>query len=215
MDVEALLKRYPRLFHMAERGTWESIKKHGLLSTSAALDLHKVTGSARRKLEAEHRPDKVTIGLTDEIVLRDQKPMPPERLARALQDGISPAEWYQLLNGKVFMWAAEERLHGLLKARHYRVLEHDVLVIDAARLLKVHAPAVSLCPMNSGNTFPMPHPRGRETFRRIQNYPVGKRGQPKKQVVEVVVDYSIPDIADHVIEVRVMRGDSTLSVTRL
>jgi hypothetical protein len=200
---------------MAERGTWGSIKKRGLLSTSAVLDLHKVTGSARRKLEAEHRPDKVAIGLTGTIVLRDQKPMPPDRLAKALQDGISPTEWYRLLNGKVFMWAEEKRLHGLLKARHYRALEHDVLVVDAGSLLRVHAPAIWLCPMNSGNTFPMPHLRGRDTFRRIKDYPVGKRGQPKKKVVEVVVDYSIPDIADHVIEVRVMRGDSTLSVKTL
>lgn len=215
MDVEVLLARYPRLFHMAERGSWESIKSRGLLSTSAVLDLHKVTGSARRKLEAEHRPDKVTIGLTGQIVLRDQKPMPPDRLATALRDGISPAEWYQLLNGKVFMWAEEERLHGLLKARHYRSLEHDVLVIEAASLLNVHMAAVSLCPMNSGNTFPMPHRRGRDTFRRIKDYPVGGKGRPKKEVVEVVVDYSIPDIADHVLEVRVMRGDSTLGVKKL
>jgi hypothetical protein len=141
--------------------------------------------------------------------------MPPGRLATALQDGISPADWYQLLNGKVFMWAEERRLYRLLKARHYRSLEHDVLVINAASLLNVHAAAVSLCPMNSGNTFPMPHRRGRDTFRRIKEYPTGTRGQPKREVVEVVVDYSIPDIADHVLEVRVMRGDSILGVKKL
>lgn len=212
MEVEALIKRYPRLFHMAEKGTWPSIIKHGLLSTSAVLDLHKVTGRQRRQLERAHRPEKVAVGPRGQIILRDQKPMAPERLAMGLQDGITPSEWYRLLNGKVFMWAEEERLFKLLKARHYRKLEHDVLTIDTASLLKQHAAAVWLCPMNSGNTFPVPHRRGADTFQRISDYPCGKRGQPKKNVVEVVVDYSVPDIANHVTQVRRMRGDETLKV---
>jgi hypothetical protein len=136
--------------------------------------------------------------------------MAPDRLIMGLQDGITPAEWYRLLNGKVFMWAEEERLLRLLQARHYRTLKHDVLTIDTARLLEKHAASAWLCPMNSGNTFPVPHLRGRDTFRRIPDYPVGRRGLPKKEVVEVVADYSIPDIADHVIEVRSMRGDVVL-----
>jgi hypothetical protein len=140
--------------------------------------------------------------------------MAPTRLAQGLQDGITPSEWYQLLNKKVFMWAEEERLFKLLKARHYRTLEHDVLTIETASLLSKHAAAVWLCPMNSGNTFPVPHQRGHNTFQRIADYPCGKRGQPKKNVVEVVVDYSVPDIAAHVIQVRRMRGDQTLEILK-
>ena len=212
MDVEALARRYPRLFHMAERGTWQSIKTHGLLSTTAVLDLHQIEGKERSKLENQHRAEKVAVGDEMQIILRDQKPMAPNRLAMALQDNISPAEWYELINGRVFMWAQEERLLGLLKARHYRVLEHDVLTIDTASLLNSHAQAVWLCPMNSGNTFPIPHRRGKDTFQRISDYPVSKSGSPKKEVVEVVVDYSIPDIEDHVLEIRRMRGDAVLEL---
>lgn len=211
MKVEEFVKRYPRLFHMAERDTWPNIKQRGLLSTSAVLDLHGISGDERRRLEREHRPEKVAVGDQDErIVLRDQKPMAPDRLEKGLQGGVTTEEWYALINGKVFMWAQEHRLFGLLGARHYRELEHDVLTIDAASLLGKHVDSVWLCPMNSGNTFPIPHRRGKDTFRRFSDYPVRSTGRPEKEVVEVVVDYSVPDISDHVIAVRRMRGDVVL-----
>ena len=38
MEIERLISRYPTLYHMAEDGSWESIQRHGLLSTSALLD---------------------------------------------------------------------------------------------------------------------------------------------------------------------------------
>lgn len=215
MEIKALISRYPRLFHMAERGTWTQIKKHGLLSTSAVLDFHSVKGKLRKQLETEHRPNKVTVGTSSQMVLRDQKPMAPDRLARALQDQITPQEWYKLLNGKVFMWAQEERLLGLLGARQYRTWEHDVLTIDTSSLFEKHARAVWLCAMNSGNTFPMPHARGKDTFQRIADYPVKRNGSPAKEVVEVLVDYSVPDIGDHVIQVRRMRGDVTLEALKI
>jgi hypothetical protein len=195
---------------MAEADTWPSIKRRGLMSTSAVLDHFEITGAERKRLESSHRSDKETVGGQRAIVLRDQKPMPSGRLADALGNSAALAQWYRLINGKVFMWAREERLHGLLGARAYRELEHDVLTIDTSSLIAVHAQAIWLCPMNSGNTFPMPHRRDPGIFQRITDYPVGIRGLPKKEVVEVVVDYSVPDIANHVVEVRRMRSDSVL-----
>lgn len=215
MEIETLVARYPRLFHMAEKGTWPSIRAIGLLSTSAVLDRFAVNGKERERLEREHRPEKVAVGGEGGIVLRDQKPMARERLLQALQDGITPEEWYAVINSKVFMWAQEERLRGLLGARHYRSLEHDVLTINTASLVRAHADAIWLCPMNSGNTFPIPHRRGRQTFLRIPQYPVGLKGKPNREVVEVVVDYSIPGIAKHVVEVRRMRGDTVLQTLDL
>ena len=212
MDVAALIARYPRLYHMAEAGTWPDIKSKGLLSTSAVLDRYKIQGAGRAALEEMHRPEKVSVGSPgDRIILRDQKPMEPARLAKALQDGLTPSRWYKLLNCKVFLWAREERLFGLLNARQYRALEHDVLTIDTASLMAAHGRAAWLCPMNSGNTFPMPHPRGKSTFLRIADYPMKARGtSPVREVVEVVIDYSIPDIAKHVIEVRRIGGKEVL-----
>ena len=39
---EELAQAYPRLYHMADAQSWESIRKHGLLSTSSLLDLYEV-----------------------------------------------------------------------------------------------------------------------------------------------------------------------------
>lgn len=212
MRVQDFTARYPRLYHMAEAGSWPSIKKRGLLSTTASLDLLKVKGERRRSLESCHRPEKVVIedqGL--QICLRDQKPMEPKRLSSALMDGVTVQQWYEIINSKVFMWAQEHRLFGLLNARHYRALEHDVITIDAASLMRCHSEAAWLCHMNSGNTFPVPHPRGKSTFQRISEYQTKARSVlPLKEVVEVVIDYSISDVADHVVEIRRIKGDVIL-----
>ncbi|WP_412548783.1 DUF7002 family protein [Pseudomonas sp. P129] len=58
----------------------------------------------------------------------------------------------------------------------------------------------------------MPHRRGKEIFRRIPDYPVKRSGKPAKPVVELVVDYAVPDIVDYVVEVRRMRGSEVLDV---
>lgn len=216
MDIKHIATRYPRLFHMAEADTWPAIKANGLMSTSAALDHHAIAGAQRNALEAGHRSEKVKLGGgVDAIVLRDQKPMPPARLSLGLLDGITPTDWYKLLNAKVFMWAEEHRLLGLLNARHYRNLEHDVLTIDTASLLAEHADDIWLCHMNSGNTFPIPHHRGATTFRRIPDYPIKANGNPQKEVVEVVVDYCVPHISKHVVEVRRMKGKTVLGTLPL
>lgn len=211
MNLQALINRYPTLYHMAEKDSWPSIKMHGLLSTTAVLNKYGIGGAYRLQLEEQHRPEKVSVGVAgDVIVLRDQKPMAPDRLQQALTGGVTTAEWYRLINRKVFMWAQESRLLRLLNARHYRNLEHDVLTINTASLVQAHFNRILLCPMNSGNTFPIPHHRSLDTFSTITDYQDRPSGAPRKEVVEVVVDYEVLDIANHVIEVRRMRGAQVL-----
>jgi hypothetical protein len=196
---------------MAEKDIWPRIKAIGLLSTSAALDHCGINGEQRVALECRHRPEKARIGAPgNEIVLRDQQPMAPARLRRALPDSIAPEEWYRLLNGLVFLWAEETRLLGLLKARLYRNLEHNVLTIDSRSLITGYERSIWLCHMNSGNTFPMPTKRDLSVFKRIGDYPAKKDGSPAKNVLEIAVDYSIPDIGRHVVQVRRMRGAETI-----
>ena len=38
-------------------------------------------------------------------VIRDQKPMTDEGLRRALETGLSPTDWYRILNTKAFFLA--------------------------------------------------------------------------------------------------------------
>jgi len=210
MLLEKLFELYPRLYHMAEAGTWESIRQRGLLSASAVLDLFHLHGAQRAIYEDEHRAEMLSVpcGQTDHIVLRDQRPMPPERLRKALTDGTTPAQWYHLINGKVFFWAEHHRLLRLLNA--YGKDEHDVLILDTRSLVTSHLQNTWLCHMNSGNTLPIPHHRGVDIFQRIEDFPTKESGKPMKAVVEVLVDRGVPDVATHTHEVLRMKRDEVI-----
>jgi hypothetical protein len=211
MKAEELVALYPRLYHMAEADAWEGIQRHGLLSTTALLDLFEVEGAARREVESYHRPASVTLRhpVHGMAVVRDQKPMDDNGLTRALIDGTTPQEWYELLNRHVFFWLRKERLERLLTARAYRDRTHAVLTLRTEGLVSRHAERIRLSPINSGATKPMPAPRGRATFSAIEEYAFdvwrAKRGQ-RDAVVELAVEYSVPDAKDLVVEVRLMTG---------
>jgi hypothetical protein len=69
--------------------------------------------------------------------------------------------------------------------------------------------------MNSGATKPFPHPRGRDTFQSIQDYPwedwVERRGI-EEGVVEVAIEGGIPDIERYVRRVVQMQTIKELRV---
>ncbi|MEL6414593.1 MAG: hypothetical protein AAFQ15_06605 [Pseudomonadota bacterium] len=148
-------------------------------------------------------------------VVRDQIPMSDSGLRRALPDRLSPSDWYELLNAKAFFWLSEERLHKLTNAKAYRDQEHDVLEVNTRSLIEAHREAIWFCPINSGCTKPMPHPRDESIFARISDYPYAhwrKRRGPRERVVELAVDHSVRDIRDHVRRVVVKRGTEVLSI---
>ena len=191
---------------MAEHGSWPSIVSQGLLSTTALLDLYEVAGTSRTQVESEWRRSNTTIsksGFSD-AVIRDQIPMPPERLERVLQ-GISPQEWYELLNSKVFFWTTQDRLVRLLRAKQYRNRKHTVLKVDTKALVESYAEYINLCHMNSGNTLPYLHKRDRGIFVPISTY--SRRSAP----VELTVEYAVPDISTYVISAEEWDGGSLVS----
>ena len=210
-ELEEVIDNCPTLFHMAERGSWQCIQDRGLLSTAALLDLYKISGKARHSIESQRRPTSVSLegaGLPG-AVIRDQIPLDDGRLRRCLPEHIKPREWYELLNTKVFFWLTRDRLHRLTCGRTYRHRSHDVIEVNTRSLIQEHSERIWFCPMNSGNTWPVPHPRDESTFQRIPDYPYDywrrkrKRGE---RVVELAVDYSVPDLRQHVTRVVVMRG---------
>lgn len=185
---------------MATQGSWDSVRQHGLLSTSALLDLFEVEGSARAALESQRRPKSVEINhpILGSATIRDQKPLNEKLLLKCLE-GMGPSDWYRLLNEKVFFWADRERLDRFLCAGAYKQDSHDVLVVDTASLLSSHARRAALCRINSGATYFMaPALRGLDTFQRIGEYPA-RDAKSKTTIAEVAIDYSIPDIENHVV----------------
>ncbi|MGY8666257.1 hypothetical protein Q3C01_28450 [Bradyrhizobium sp. UFLA05-109] len=218
-ELEEVIGDCPILYHMAERDSWQSIEKSGLLSTTALLDKYGVSGTDRDKVESARRPASVVLQKEPlgRAVVRDQSPMDDSGLLRCLQDGLLPQDWYRLLNNKVFFWLTRPRLLRLLNAGNYRSEEHDVLLLDTAPLISACKESIWFCPINSGSTKPFPHPRGNTTFSRIPNYPYAMWKKEKKRprgerVVELAIDYSVPDVKKFVRRVVRMKGNDDLQV---
>jgi hypothetical protein len=198
---DEFVARVPRVYHMAEDGTWESIADRGLLSASALLDLYGYTGTDREKIESMRRPQSVSIAHPDygPAVIRDNKPMSDAALDRCLV-GMTHREWYELLNSRCFFWCTVERLESMLNAVTYRGQVHTVLTVDTARLLERHADEVELSTINTGSTLYVPPKRGRHTFVSLKEFPaVGKPA-------ELVIPHSVPDIAELVVDVSQRKG---------
>ena len=206
MRESDLVEIYPRLWHMAEDGSWDSIRERGLLSVTALLDLYSINGPTRIALELTRRPQSVSIsrlGLPD-AVIRDQKPMSDAALKNCLLDGLEPEEWYEKLNKRTFFWLSRVRLRRLLGARAYRDRPQTVLTLDTASFVAAHRERIELSPINSGSTIWKPQPRGHKTFLPIESYPFDYwriRRQLIDAVVELIVLDSVPDVAKHVIAV--------------
>lgn len=216
-ELEELIADCPILFHMAEHGSWAAIREHGLLSTSALLDLYGVTGTARDVIERQRRSQAVSLSDPNlhRTVIRDQLPMDDLGLRRCLPHYLSPSEWYYLLNQKVFFWLSRERLLTLLNAGTYRNRPHDVLEVSTRSIINAYKETIWLCPINSGCTKPFPHPRDENTFRRIPDYAYAERRRKKKRgarVVELAIDHGVPNICEFITRVSEMQGDRELQV---
>jgi hypothetical protein len=204
---EELAQAYPRLYHMAEARSWESIQKFGLLSTSSLLDLYEVKGNERIDIESRRRPGNVPL-LDDRhgrAVVRDQKPLVESKLRTALTD-CTVEEWYRLLNRYVFFWLTRERLQTLLCARAYREQPHAVLMLETLSFVRRYEDRIVLSPMNSGNTQPIAHPRSPGTFKKMRDYPFKERSRlgDYYQVVELALEGGA-DVNDSVLSVDLMQ----------
>jgi hypothetical protein len=200
---------------MAESGTWESIQQHGLLSTTALLDLFGISGDERRKIEEEHRPECVEISHKKhgKAVIRDQKPMRESALLKCLEHPYKPRDWYRTLNANVFFWLDKRRLDDLLGAKAYRDRHHCVLSLDCKALVTLHTDAILLSPMNSGATLYDPLPRGATTFLPIIDFPFSERRRTRaiqNTVVELLVKYSVPNVSDYVFKVEERKGPDVI-----
>ncbi len=203
MDPYDLIRLYPEVYHMAEQGSWPSIQKHGLLSTSALLDHFEVGGAERFRLESQWRPQSVTIThpVHGEARIRDQRPLPEDKL-KDLLVGVRPREWYELINRKTFFWADQYGLKKLLNAVFYRGRHHCVLTVDTRSLLERYLQEITLTDQNSGSIY-SGKLRGPDTFKGVNSF-----GSP--WVTELAVDYSVPDVASHTIRVEEWKADRKL-----
>jgi hypothetical protein len=213
---EELIDFYPRLYHMAESGSWPSIRRYGLLSTGALLDLFEVAGPSRDLIVRQRRTTSMVLRHPDRgtAVVRDQLPLSEDLLSRCLTD-MTLAEWLATLNSRVFFWLTRENLNKLLCARAYRDREHDVLVVDTAELVSRYEDMITLSPINSGSTLYNAQPRGSQTFLPIPAYPFADRRRrrgPSAAVVELAVDRGVPAVGEVTLRVEQRRCEQLLKV---
>ena len=206
--IDKFVAAHPKLYHMAEAGSWNSIREHGLLSVATLLDRFEIKGKRHSELFSAWRPSSVTIRhpFYGTAQVRDQHPMPPDKLRKVLKEGLLPSDWYETLNRKCFLWVDEERLNRMLNTALYRNKAHDVLTLDARRVLERDWEQITVSHINTGYVGRAATMRGPNTFHRIQEC---SRVGRKKGIAELTVEWGIPNIEEVVVSVQVRRGNKT------
>jgi hypothetical protein len=179
-----------RLYHLADAANLPSILKHGLMSTEKLLALAGVPAEGRRVFTRGFRAANVPI--TADIVVRDQRPMPPRALARALDGGLEPEDWYEFLNGFVFFWTDPARLERQRRACGDR--PQVALVFDGKSLFDTFGHEAFFSPINSGNARRKPAQRSRETIMPFHRWSETgwPSGQRWRMPAEVLFTATIP-----------------------
>jgi hypothetical protein len=147
------------VYHMAEATNWPSIERLGLLPAAELIARAGLSGAEHDRLERSQRP--VHTVLPSGVAIRDQRPMPATAL-RACLVGLDPADWYALVNARVFFWLDPARLNRQRAACRER--PQVVLTLDAAGLVAAYGDRAAVSPINSGNARRRPARRGTATF---------------------------------------------------
>jgi hypothetical protein len=192
-----------RVYHLADELNWESIQTHGLRSAARLLEENKLNEWIRRQRTENMQ-------LPNGVIIRDQKPMPPEALKRCLASGVTPADWYALLNRHVFFWIDLDRLERQRKAC---TTPQYIMTIDAKKMLHYYASSAAVTPSNTGNARRAAAHRGLATFVPYHAWVNSgwaheaaglgsKRRAPSHQPVELAIADTVPDILEFVVDVR-------------
>ena len=215
MTPEDLAARVPRLYHLTAPGAVEGIRERGLLSPRAICDRLGIGEVERETILRTRRPREVALesivdGRTERYVINDNIPLFPAKLARVLDDGLTPADWLDIINARTFFWADEKFARSLRAARTNVDRPRSLLVFDTLSLASAHHERMAICPLNSGATLHSPPRRGLDTFAPLHGLDFDawrrrrrERGLKKglDDIKEVTVEGAVPDARDHMVEV--------------
>jgi hypothetical protein len=196
-----------RIYHLAEASNWPLIQLDGLLCANRLVSAAGIVAANRDRLKREQRL--IHTVLPNRVRIRDQRPMPPAALENCLC-GMDPADWYEMVNARVFFWLDPDRLNRQKAACEPR--PQVVIAVSTADLVAIHQEHVALTPINTGNARRKPARRGAATFVPLAQWvrsgweseaealgtPVRKRSH---QPVELTVLNAVPDIMRFVVGV--------------
>jgi hypothetical protein len=191
-------------FHLADAENWPSIQRVGLHCATALIRQAGLRGAAAKPFSF-YRAENPR--LPSGVRLRDQCPMPPPALARCLDAGLTPADWYALVNAHVYFWLDQDRL-----ARHRAACAarpQIIVTLDLPALLARHGPRAFLTPFNVGNARRRPAARGQRTFVPLDAWlatrwdsearPGDKPRARSHAPAELAIAGAVPDVMDFVI----------------
>ena len=157
---ERFAARFPRLWRLAERGSHEGIRRHGLLTAAEAA------ARAGHGLRPERRPGFVELTLSDgtPVVISDNIPLSEKRLSGALEDGLSVADWIERLNARAFFWTDRSSGEAHLAARTRLGRRSEWQKYETLGLLRSCWERAEIAPFNTGSTVRVAVKRGSSTF---------------------------------------------------
>ena len=204
MTPEDLAALHPRLYHVTTPGALPGILRHGLLPTTRLLDLYEVPAPGRPAIEAARRPASVTLHHPEHgpATVTDNLPLHVRALEACLDDALRPADWFRILNERVFLWADVAGMRRLLGARLNRGRAREVLVLDTLGVARAHFAHVAISAINSGATLRRAARRGLSTFTPLGQCSYrewrGLRGR-QDRILEVTVVGGVADVAAHLV----------------
>ena len=139
--------------------------------------------------------------------LNDNRPLHLRALAECLDGGLAPEDWLAMLAARVFLWTRERDGEGFVGARRAQGLPAELMVFDTLGIARAHWGRMEISPINSGATVRRPPRRGPATFAPLAglDWEAWRRARglsAPDRAREVTVRGSVPDAADHLIEVR-------------
>jgi hypothetical protein len=197
---EELAAKHPRLYHVTDPSNWEGIQKHGLLSTSLLLSLFEYSDADRIAFERRRRPESVHLPphpVHGKAIINDNIPLSEKALMSCLDDGLAPADWYAMLNRRVFFWVDKDRRDRFLQARAHQGRDRLVLELDTLSVAQRYGEHMELSPINSGSGGRPPARRGLSTFTPLLDHDYATWRRLRRDV------RSSPD---HIVEVTAVGG---------
>lgn len=202
MTASELTALFPRLYHVTVPGAWESIRTIGLRPSAELARI-------QEKLEVleQRRPSSIDLG--NSIVLNDQLPLSEKALEKCLDDELTPKDWLDVLNQRVFFYPTEAEVVKLLNARINRSRERDILVLNTKSLAEDYLLHLEFCPINSGSTIRKPAKRGLDTFTSIASisYQAWRRKRGKTDNVREIVSTHAISCPEKYLQAKLTKAD--------
>lgn len=174
MDIDKFLELRPKLYHLTHKDNLESIKESNkIYSTDYIVKKSGITEPESFLKTRRVKLKKVNFN-GSEIYIRDQIPLHPSMINKAMDGTCTPGEYIYLLNKKVFFWPTKDRLE-----RHYNTYKDQnpvILILDTKEIYDLNKERVKFCRLNSGalraNFYHggKPPPRGLNTFKSPEDY---------------------------------------------